>query len=505
VTDTAFTTSPPPPFLSLRNISIAFGGVKALKAVDFSVQPGEVHCLAGENGCGKSTLIKIITGVYRPLPGAQIYIDGNPISTMTPTLAQALGIRVIWQDLALFPEMRVAENIAFQTLTGKWPRWVNYRAMDRIAEQALQRLGVALDINRPVKEYNIAQRQLVAIARALVGQARLVFMDEPTASLTRMETDELLDIVRHLSANGVTVVFVSHRLPEIVAICSRVTVLRDGALAGVYPVAGLTTEKITQLMTGRQLELPQRSNKPQTQTVCLAVQHISRPGEFTDISFELHHGEILGITGRLGAGRTELALSLFGMQPPTTGKLYLEGQPVYFSNHRQAIAAGIAYLSEDRLTLGLNQPQSIADNAIMAALKKVVNRGGLLSANKQQGNVQYWVKELGIRIGETSDAVATLSGGNQQRVAVAKWLSISPKVLILDCPTVGVDVGARAELFQIIRQLAQQGLAIILISDEVPEVWFHADRILHMENGRICGDYNPGEIDLPALEALVYA
>jgi len=493
-----------PPLLSLSNINIAFGGVQALKAVDFSVNSGEIHCLAGENGCGKSTLIKVITGVYRPASSARIAFEGQPIATMTPAFAQRLGIRVIWQDLALFPEMSVAENIALPALMEQKNPWVNYRKMKQLAEQALQCLAVSLDIDRPLKDYGIAQRQCVAIARALVGHAKLIFMDEPTASLTQTETNELLAIVRHLAANGVAVVFVSHRLQEIVDICSRLTVLRDGQLVGVYPVAGMSTQKITELMTGKTLVSQQRRCASKQQSVCLSVQNLCRIGEFEAISFELHHGEILGITGRLGAGRTELALTLFGMKSPLSGTLLLEGKPLSFSNNRQAISAGIAYLSEDRLALGLNQPQSIANNVIMASLRQVLNHMYLLSAYKQTTTVTHWVNQLDIKIGSHNDAISTLSGGNQQRIAIAKWLATCPKVLILDCPTVGVDVGARADLFHIIAQLAQAGLAIILISDEVSEVWFNADRIIHMEDGRIKGQYDPRSIDLKSLEAQVY-
>jgi len=485
-----------PPLLSLSNINIAFGGVQALKAVDFSVNSGEIHCLAGENGCGKSTLIKVITGVYRPASNARIEFEGQSIATMTPALAQRLGIRVIWQDLALFPEMSVAENIALPALMEQKNPWVNYRKMKQIAEQALQRLAVSLDIERPLKDYGIA--------RALVGHAKLIFMDEPTASLTQTETNELLAIVRHLAANDVAVVFVSHRLQEIVDICSRLTVLRDGLLVGVYPVAGMSTQKITELMTGKTLVSQQRRCASKQQSVCLSVQNLCRTGEFEAINFELHHGEILGITGRLGAGRTELALTLFGMKSPLSGTLLLEGKPLSFANNRQAISVGIAYLSEDRLALGLNQPQSIADNVIMASLRQVLNHMYLLSAHKQTETVTHWVKQLDIKIGSHNDAISTLSGGNQQRIAIAKWLATCPKVLILDCPTVGVDVGARADLFHIIAQLAQAGLSIILISDEVSEVWFNADRIIHMEYGRIKGQYDPRSIDLKSLEAQVY-
>ena len=275
------------PLLSLHNINMTFGGVKALKNVSFEVLPGEVHCLAGENGCGKSTLIKIITGVYRPEDGAVIEYDGQTYSHMSPVTAQASGIQVIWQDLALFPEMTVAENIAFQTVIGRWPRLVNYRTMRDIAVKALQRLGVALDVDAPLKDYSIAQRQIVAIARALVGEAKLVFMDEPTASLTQSETDHLLEIVRSLSASGVAVVFVSHRLAEVLEISNRLTVLRDGALVGVYPVEGMTQSRVTELMTGKNFDQQVRAKSVRDNPVVLEVKRLSRPGQFHDISFNV--------------------------------------------------------------------------------------------------------------------------------------------------------------------------------------------------------------------------
>lgn len=492
------------PLLSLRNINMTFGGVKALKAVSFDVLPGEVHCLAGENGSGKSTLIKIITGVYRPLDGAVIEYDGQTYSHMSPVTAQNSGIQVIWQDLALFPEMTVAENIAFQTLLGRWPRFVNYNSMREKAIKALARLGVTLDVDRPLKDYAIAQRQIVAIARALVGEAKLVFMDEPTASLTQSETDHLLDIVRTLSASGVAVVFVSHRLAEVLEISSRLTVLRDGALVGVYPTAGMTQSRITELMTGKTFDQTVRARNVSTNPVVLEVEGLSRPGQFDDISFAVRCGETLGITGLLGAGRTELALSLFGMLKPRSGTVKLQGKPVQFSSNRDAIAAGIAYLSEDRLSLGLIQPQSIADNLVIASLDRIKD-GGLLSDVRKQELVAQWIADLGVKIGQQGDAISTLSGGNQQRIAIAKWLATDPKLLILDAPTVGVDVGARAGIFDIVAKLADSGLAIILISDEVPEVYFNADRVLHMAQGRVVNQFMPADCSLAEIEAAVYA
>ncbi|GAA3067693.1 sugar ABC transporter ATP-binding protein [Rhizobium viscosum] len=492
------------PLLSLKNIKVTFGGVRALKGVSFEVNPGEVHCLAGENGCGKSTLIKVITGVYKPQEGAEFFFDGKAISAMTPTLAQSLGIQVIWQDLALFGEMTVAENIGFQyAVNGKYGL-VDKRAIEEAARKALSRLGVSIDINLPLKELPIAQRQIVAIARALVGEARLVFMDEPTASLTQSETDYLIAIVRNLSASGVAVVFVSHRLAEVLEISDRMTVLRDGALVGVFPVEGMTQSRVTELMTGRNFDSSVVAADHDDAQVVLSVRGLTRATEFEDISFDLRRGETLGITGLLGAGRTELALTLFGMHRPQAGEIAIEGKTVRFGSNRDAIRAGVGYLSEDRLSLGLNQPQSIADNLVMASLDKLLS-GGMISPVKKASVVSHWISALGVKIGTPEDPIRTLSGGNQQRVAIAKWLAIGPKILILDAPTVGVDVGARAGIFEIVRKLAAQGLAIILISDEPPEVYFNADRIIHMVEGRIRATYDPRNLSLTELESAVYA
>jgi simple sugar transport system ATP-binding protein len=494
-----------PPAIHLRHISKVFGGVKALQDVDFDVGAGEVHCLAGENGCGKSTLIKIITGVYQPEPGAEIEIFGQRHAQITPTLARKAGIAVIWQDLALFAEMTVAENIAFEAVLGNRPRRVPHAKMRADATAALARLGVHLDLDARLGTLPIAERQMVAIARALVGEARLIFMDEPTASLTQAETDALLAVVRTLSSQGVTVVFVSHRLAEVLDIASRVTVLRDGKLVGVYPTEGMTQTRLTELMTGKTFDQQVAARDTAANSPVLEVQGLTRKGEFRDVSFTLRRGEVLGLTGLIGAGRTELAHVLFGMTRPESGTLRLEGRPVNFRSNRDAVAAGIAYVSEDRLALGLIQPQSIADNAVLAVLKKITGGAGLLSDDRQESLVAHWVRELGVKIGLPTDAMNTLSGGNQQKVVLAKWLATEPKVLILDCPTVGVDVGARAGIFRIVRDLAAQGLAILLISDEVTEVHVNADRILHMAGGRIVGEYDPRQTRVEQLEAAVYA
>jgi simple sugar transport system ATP-binding protein len=493
------------PAIRFSHVSKVFGGVKALQDVAFEVGQGEVHCLAGENGCGKSTLIKIITGVYQPDTGAEMDLFGERLSAITPTIARQKGIAVIWQDLALFAEMTVAENIAFETMLGNRPRFVDYSALRAKAEAALARLDVILDLDARLGTLPIAQRQVVAIARALVGEARLIFMDEPTASLTQAETDALLAVVRTLSARGVAVVFVSHRLAEVLEISSRVTVLRDGRLVGVYPTEGMTQARLTELMTGKTFDHQVMARETSADPVVLEVAGLSRKGEFRDVSFVLRRGEVLGLTGLIGAGRTELAHVLFGMTQAEEGRVLLDGREMRFASNRDAVAAGVAYVSEDRLALGLIQPQSISDNAVLSVLRRITGRAGLLSPKAQDDLVAHWVRELAVKIGQPGDAVSTLSGGNQQRVVLAKWLATEPKVLILDCPTVGVDVGARAGIFRIVRDLAAKGLAILLISDEVSEVHVNADRVLHMAGGRIVGEYDPRQTTLPELEAAVYA
>ena len=493
------------PLLQLDHVSKQFGGVKALDDVRFDVRRGEVLCLAGENGCGKSTLIKIISGVHQPEPGAAMLFNGRSIEGLNPAAARALGIQVIWQDLALFPEMTVAENIAFESNLGARLRLVNYGGMRAAAVRILDRLGVRLDLHAPLRTLPIAQRQIVAVARALVAEATLVFMDEPTASLSQAETNALLTVVRRLSAEGIAVVFVSHRLAEVLDVCSRVTVLRDGRLVGTFPTEGMTQTRLTELMTGKTFDYAVQTRDLSGAPVVLSVENLSCAPDYADVSFTIRRGEIVGLTGRLGSGRTELALSLFGMAPASTGTITLEGKPVRFASNREAIRAGVAYVSEDRLQLGLVQPQSISDNTAITVLDSLLGFGRLISARRQGALVDDWVRDLGVKIGRPDHAVSTLSGGNQQRIVLAKWLATHPKLLILDSPTVGVDVGARAGIFAIVHRLAEGGMAILLISDEIPEVYFNADRILHMRDGRIVGAYVPGETDIDAIEEAVHA
>jgi len=482
--------SEPPVLLKLVGITKQFGGVRALSSIDLEILPGEVHCLAGENGSGKSTLIKIISGVQPPEPGGQIIINGQPCFNLTPAESIQKGIQVIYQDLSLFPNMTVAENIGIaQHLHGGVVRW---NAVRQSAAAALQQLGINLDLDAYVSALPIAQRQLVAICRAMAAEAKLVIMDEPTASLTRHEVDALLSLTRELKRRGIAVVFVSHRLDEVMEVSDRVTVLRNGEKLGTFDADGMTDHMLGELMIGRSIHYEKQSFEGVESPVVLSVENLSRQGDFEAVSLSVRRGEILGLTGRLGSGRTELALSLFGMNPADTGRITMEGQNLALRHTTQnAISVGIAYVSEDRLSLGLAMRHSITDNLLLSTLEDLSSRAGLVQPSAREERVRYWIERLGIKVGGPEHAVGTLSGGNQQRVVLAKWLATEPSLLILDSPTVGVDIGAKDGIYLAIRKLAAAGMAVLLISDEIPEVLYHTHRILVMRHGRLGGEYLP--------------
>jgi simple sugar transport system ATP-binding protein len=478
--------------------------VQALCDVDLEIRAGEIHCLAGENGSGKSTLIKILSGVHRPEAGGRLEFFGEAVTGLDPVTAHRLGVQVIWQDLALFAHLSVAENIAFERNLARRPRWVSPAARRRVAAHIVERLGFALPLDRRLGELDIAQRQLVAICRALVADARVVFMDEPTASLTQSEVKHLVDAVRRLQADGIAVVFVSHRLAEVTAIAERVTVLRDGRRVGCFERGEVGPRRLGELMTGTAVEEEPRSGDGAPGPAVIETRGLGRAGEYREVSLTVHAGEVVGLIGLLGAGRTELACSLFGLTAPQTGEIRLDGAPRRFASNADAIAAGVAYVPEDRLRLGLVAPQSIADNVAMSVIRRLAGALGLVDEAAKDALVAGWIERLRIRVGRPQDAAATLSGGNQQRVVLAKWLATEPRLLILDNPTVGVDVGARAGIFAIVRELADAGKAILLISDEVQEVWAHADRVLHMKEGRIVASWRPRETPMATIEAAVH-
>lgn len=492
------------PFLELTHISKRFGGVTALQDVDFVLQPGEVHCLVGENGSGKSTLIKIISGVQPPEPGGRIVIDGREYAHLDPVESTRLGIQVIYQDLSLFPNLTVAENIAVgRHLGGLRP--VDWQAIRDTATAAMKRIGLSLDLDAKVEDLTIASRQLVAICRAMAADARLVIMDEPTASLTRHEVDALLALVRELRNKNICIVFVSHRLDEVMELAERVTVLRDGKKVGTFDPRDIDDHKLAVLMTGKEFRYDLKDVDLAKRPVLLSVSHLSRTGHYEDVSFDIHEGEILGITGLLGSGRTELALSLFGMNRPTAGEIRMDGKPVRLDSNRDAIAHGIAYVSEDRLALGLVLEQSIASNLVLTVLDRLAGRGGLIPTAERQGTVRKWIGDLAIKVSDPDNPVKTLSGGNQQRVVLAKWMATKPRLLILDSPTVGVDISAKDGIYEIVKRFAEEGVAVLLISDEIPEVLYHTHRILIMRGGKLTGERLPRQTSEDDLRIAVNA
>ena len=495
----------PTPFVRVSNVTMQFSGVTALNALDWDILPGEVHCLIGENGCGKSTAIKVLSGVNLPEPGALIEIDGKSYERLNPHLSKQLGIQVIYQDLSLFPNLSVFENICFEDALGGYTSLTKPALMRERAASTMARLGVTLPLDALVGDLPIATRQLVAICRGMAAQARLLFMDEPTASLTRSEVNALLAVVRRLQSDGVAIVFVSHKLDEVVEIADRVTVLRDGNKLGTYPALGLNDKHLGELMTGLRIEHKVQARDCTLAAPLLQVRALTRRGHYRDLNLEIRRGEVVGLIGLLGAGRTELALSLFGMNPPDLGEVLLEGHPMLARTNRQAIDAGIAYVSEDRLSLGLNMRQSVQDNMVLAVLSRIAGFAGWLSPQQRKLMAATWRDKLHIKIPSLDSPVSQLSGGNAQRVVLTKWLATEPKLLILDSPTVGVDIGNKQGIYEIVHALALQGVAVLLISDEVPEVYYNCDRVLHMRDGTLVGTFTPGLQSEAQIMEAVYA
>jgi simple sugar transport system ATP-binding protein len=478
----------------LRNISKSYAGVEALDDVDLSIRKGEVHCLIGENGSGKSTLIKIIAGVVTPSRGASITVNGKPYTKLTPIDAIHQGIQIIYQDLSLFPNMTVAENIAMNQLLESGKKSITRQQIEVIAKKAMQTIGIDLPLDALVGDIPIAKQQCVAISRAVTCGDSLIIMDEPTSSLGKKDIEYLFTIIRTLKSQGISILFVGHKLNEIFEIADRVTILKDGKNLGTHDIQDLTHEKIIELMTGRSLTESSYTREYSSEKPLLEVKNLSKVFQFKEVSFRLYPGEIIGITGLVGSGRTELVSALFGLNPADSGEILIDGKPTAIRNVQDGLQAGICYVPEDRLTQGLFMNHSIEDNLIVTLFKKLVSRLGLLSTESIRKTSTSWVDNLAIKTPSVHLPVKQLSGGNQQRVVIAKWLARKPRILILDGPTIGVDVGAKEEIHRIIRDLAAQGLGIIFVSDEAPEVIQHSHRILLMREGRIIEDLLSQEV-----------
>lgn len=476
------------PIFELDSISKSFPGVRALDDVRFDVEVGEVHALLGENGAGKSTLIKIISGVYQPDKGV-ILVNGEQVRFKSPLEAQAAGVATIYQELLLFPELTVAENI----FMGHPPRTrfggIDWATMRARAEEILASLDIHdLDVSKVVGALSIGNRQRVEIAKALSRKARLLIMDEPTAALTEADVEKLFAIVRRLKERGVGIVYISHRLEEVFELADRVTVLRDGQFVATKPVSATDKDDLINMMVGRTIDALFPKADAQIGDVVLQVTELHRPPLTKDVSFQVRAGEIVGLAGLVGSGRSELAQVIFGITPASSGEIRLNGDPVTIKSPRQAKAFGVAYVPEDRGHQGLIRQMTLRENVSLAVLDRLTK--GLFIDRKAEGELaEQSLRNFSIRASSIEQVANKLSGGNQQKVVLGKWLASRPLLLLMDEPTRGVDVGAKAEIHRLMGELVQQGLAILMISSELPEIMGMSDRILVMREGHLVAEF----------------
>lgn len=477
--------------IAMKQVCKSFPGVQALQDIDLEIRRGEIHGLVGENGAGKSTLIKILGGAYTATSG-EIHMDGKRLNLHAPLDAQLAGISVVHQELKLVDALTVMENIYL----GRWPKTplhtVDWQRMRRDAKALIQELGVALEPEELVGNLTVAQKQIVEICKVLSTKARFIVMDEPSAVLTPNEMDILYAIIRKLKADDITILYISHRLEEIFALCDSVTVLRDGRKITTLEAEKVSREELIHMMVGRELGIEYPKEAVEPGEVILSVNHLNRPGVLHDISFELHRGEILGFAGLVGAGRTEVARAIMGADPGISGELILKGEPYRVTDVPSAIQRGIGLVSEDRKKEGLVLNLSIKQNLSLVNMKRV-QRHGLFSEKLEEDLAQQYIRDLHIVTPSSWQEVVYLSGGNQQKVVIGKWLNADCDVLIVDEPTRGIDVGAKKEIYTIMCQLVKQGKGIIMISSEMPELLGMCDRIMVMHDGRITGNFSIAE------------
>jgi len=477
--------------LELKKISKSFSGVEVLHEVSFSLKPGEVHALLGENGAGKSTLVKVVTGVHQPDNG-EILLNGVPVRFGDTRESRQAGIAAIYQELSLFPDLDVAENI----FVGRQPvtlgGWVDWRKLYTEAGKLLESLGVHLDLKQKARSLSIAQQQMVEIARAFSINARVLIMDEPTSSLTLNEVADLFRLVRRLREDGTAIIFISHRLEELFELADRVTVLRDGSYVDTRLIKDVTRDDLIRMMVGRTITDLFPKQEVQAGEVILKVEHLSRAGTFRDVSFELRRGEILGMAGLVGAGRTNVARAIFGVEPPTGGRIQVDGRDVAIKSPQQAIKLGLAYVPEDRQLHGLIPAMHLTSNISLPILQEYSIRGWL--QDKMELKAAYEAAcQMEVRANNIWQNARELSGGNQQKVVLAKWLSTKPRILILDEPTRGIDVGTKAAVHALMSKLASEGMAILMISSELPEILGMSDRIIVMHEGYMTGHFTRAE------------
>lgn len=499
------TTDRSAPVLEARNIVKTYGGVTALGGVTMKLTAGHVHALAGENGCGKSTLIKIISGAERPDSG-EIVINGVSHTHMTPKGAIQLGIQVIYQDFSLFPNLTVGENIVLTSAVADKRKIFSERRSRPAAQAIVDELGLSLNLDKDVDQLSVADKQLTAICRALINDARVIIMDEPTTALTHSEVQRLFALVNKLQERGVALVFVSHKLEEALQVAQDVTILRNGELIISGPADEFDRKSISTYMTGRDIDESRLVNPPMyDRDPILSVKDLTLPGAFENITFDVHPGEILGLTGLLGSGRSEIAEALFGVLQSESGTTVVDGKAVRIRGIRDAISAGIGYVPEDRLSQGLFLDKSIADNMIASSLERYRTRIGLLDSKKIAQTISGLFQKLRIKAPNVAAPVRSLSGGNAQRVVLAKWLANGPKVLMLNGPTVGVDVGSKEEILAILRAQASAGMGIIVISDDVPELVSVCNRVIVVQQGRIATTFAGDDIEEGAIQEVMAA
>ena len=476
----------PVPAVTLRHVAKAFGAVRAVIDGTIDLYPGEAHALLGENGAGKSTMVKILAGVHEPDEG-EVLLDGNPVTLASPAAARDAGIAVIYQEPTLFPDLSVAENI----FMGRQPlvagRRIDRRRMLADAAALFGGLGVRLDPGRICRGLSIADQQLVEIAKALSLEARVIVMDEPTAALSAAEVARLFEVVRTLRASGSAVLFISHRLEEVFEICQRVTVMRDGRHVLTSELAGMTTDDLVRAMVGRQMAERTAGERSAPGDMILTVERLTREGVFTDVSLQVRAGEIVALAGLVGSGRSEVARAIFGIDRFDAGRVMVRGRELRRASPTAAMAAGIGFVPEDRRQQGLVMDMSVQQNVALASLARL-RKGGLVRSAAERAFASDWAVRLNLRYGRLTDPVLQLSGGNQQKVVLAKWLGRSPALLIVDEPTRGIDIATKAEVHRLLVQLAAEGVAILVISSELPEVLHIGDRILVMREGRLTAE-----------------
>lgn len=480
--------------LKIDNLVKSFYGIRAVDNVSLTIKKGEIHCLAGENGCGKSTIIKMISGVYKPDSGT-IKINGHVYSSLTPIDAIREGIQVIYQDFSVFPNLTVAENIALNYELSQNTKVVNWKSINKIAEDAMKKININIDLNKRVEDLSVADRQLIAISRALIQNAKLIIMDEPTTALTRKEINSLFKIIKSLQEKGISILFVSHKLDEVFEISETITILRNGK----HVISGDKNEfnqsNFVYYMTGKEInDDTHKSSVKNEKKTLLKIENLNNKKYFENISFMLKSGEILGITGLLGSGRTELAMSLFGLKNIDSGKIYINDSLVKIKTVQDAIKNRVAYVPEDRLTEGLFLEKSVGDNIISATIDRDLKKLKIVDKKKKKEQIVNWITNLGVKTSSPDLPIKNLSGGNQQKVVLAKWLLTDPLILILNGPTVGVDIGSKNEIYKILGSLAESGMGIIIISDDIPEIMNNCDRILLMKNKKIVKEYTPNNI-----------